>query len=40
MGIQIILCVDLDKYESNPVQAKENEDIRAYATKNNYETME
>ncbi len=35
----VIYCVDLDKYEANPVQARENEDIRAYATKNNYEMV-
>ena len=35
----VIYCVDLDKYESNPVQAKENEDIREFVAKNNYEMV-
>lgn len=35
----VIYCVDLDRYESNPAQAKENDDIRAYVTKNNYEMV-
>lgn len=35
----VIYCVDLDKYESNPAQARENDDIRAYVTKNKYEMV-
>lgn len=35
----VIYFVDLDKYESNPVQAKENEDIKAYTMKNKYEMV-
>ena len=35
----VIYCVDLDRYESNPAQVRENDDIRAYVTKNNYEMV-
>lgn len=35
----VIYCVDLDKYESNPVQAKENDDIKEYTVKNKYEMV-
>ena len=35
----VIYCVDLDKYESNPVQAKENENIKEYVTINNNEMV-
>jgi hypothetical protein len=34
---KVIYCVDLDLLETNPVQVKENEEIREFATKNNYE---
>ena len=33
----VVYCVDLDKYESNPVQEKENNDIKEYVAKNKYE---
>ncbi|MBR4781945.1 MAG: hypothetical protein IK014_11405 [Lachnospiraceae bacterium] len=35
----VIYYVDLDKYESNPAQAKENNAIKEYVAKNKYEMV-
>lgn len=35
----VIYCIDLDQYEADPVQAKENEDIEAFVKENGYELI-
>ena len=34
-----VYCIDLDKYESNSAQLKENEEIKEYIAKNKYEMV-
>lgn len=35
----VIYCIDLDQYEADPVQAKENENIEAFVKGNGYELI-